>query len=373
MGKLFYGVTGEGRGHATRVRTLVDQLKGEHEVVIYAPAMAYDFLAPIYANTAVTVRQIPGLLFHYNKKGQLNYARTGLASARFLLNMPSEVAKIAADMEREKPDLVITDFEPLLPRAANKCEIPYISVDHQHFLKTYDLSSLPLHLRLHAQIMSQFVGLYYRNQVESIVSSFYFPPLKKNIENVTQVGVLLREEVLNATRKHGDHLVVYLRRHMTLEIETALKASGRRVLIYGLGEQAQDANLQYCPISAEKFIEDLASCAALVSTAGNQLLGEALFLGKPALVMPEEGNREQEINGWFLDSTGAGQSIPMPEFSSNHLNHFLENLEIYRNNISHFRINGNTATLNAIRAYLPAGKARRPVQTAVYGLQAQVG
>ena len=34
-----------------------------------------------------------------------------------------------------KPDLVITDFEPLLPRAARLEGVPYISIDHQHFHK----------------------------------------------------------------------------------------------------------------------------------------------------------------------------------------------------------------------------------------------
>ena len=45
---------------------------------------------------------------------------------------------------------------------------------------------------------------------------------------------------------------------------------------------------------------------AVVSTAGNQLVGEALYLGKPVLVMPERVNFEQAINAHYLEQSGAG-------------------------------------------------------------------
>jgi hypothetical protein len=35
------------------------------------------------------------------------------------------------------------------------------------------------------------------------------------------------------------------------------------------------------------FLEDLAGCRAVISTAGNQLIGVALYLCKPVCVMPE--------------------------------------------------------------------------------------
>ena len=64
MGKVFYSVGGEGRGHATRVRALVENLRVRHDVTIFAPAHAYDLLAPAYERTAVRVERIPGMLAH---------------------------------------------------------------------------------------------------------------------------------------------------------------------------------------------------------------------------------------------------------------------------------------------------------------------
>ncbi len=353
MARIFYGVTGEGRGHATRAHTLVEALRDQHEITLFAPAMAYDMLAPIYAGSEVRVHRIPGLLFHYDSKGRIHYGRTGSAALRYIAGLDDQVAKLVATMKAESPDLVITDFEPSLPRAAHKLGIPYISVDHQHFLKVYDLGDLPLHLRLHAAFMSQWVGFYYRNQVASVVSSFYFPPLKPHCHNVTQVGVLLKPEVIQAKPSHGDYLVAYLRRFLDPGVEHMLRGCGREVRIYGLGAQPPRANLSFHEIDPVAFVQDLAGSAALVSTAGNQLLGEALYLGKPALVMPERGNHEQEINAWFLERSGAGKAIPMTEAQPRHLHDFLARLEDYRGAIRCEGMCGNTATLSAIRRHLP--------------------
>lgn len=353
MARIYYGVTGEGRGHATRAHTLVEALREQHEITLFAPAMAYDMLAPIYAGSAVKVNRIPGLLFHYDRQGRIHYGRTASAALRYIAGLDAQVSQLTALMKNDCPDLVITDFEPSLPRAAHKLGIPYISVDHQHFLKVYDLGELPLHLRLHAAFMSQWVGLYYRNQVASVVSSFYFPPLKRGCHNVTQVGVLLKPEVIQAKPQHGDYLVAYLRRFLDPRVEHMLRGCGREVRIYGLGAQPSRANLSFCEIDPVAFVKDLAGCAALVSTAGNQLLGEALFLGKPALVMPERGNHEQEINAWFLERSGAGRAIPMAAVEPADLQTFLERLETYRQAIRCEGMCGNTATLSAIRRHLP--------------------
>lgn len=353
MGTIFYGVTGEGRGHATRAHTMVENLRQEHKVVIYAAAMAYDMLAPLFAGTNVEVFRIPGLLFGYNKKGRIHYGRTARRTLEYLKNLPALIKRMKTAMKQYEPDLVITDFEPGLPRAAHALGIPYISIDHQHFLKVCDLSALPVHLRMHAAFMSQIVDLYYRNQKESVVSSFYAPPLKPKYHNVTRIGVLLKPAVLEAEVSHGDHLVAYLRRVMSPEVEAMLKASGRKVLVYGLGEQPDRGNLSFKPIDPSVFIDDLATSAGLVSTAGNQLVGEAFYLGKPALVMPEAGNHEQEINGWFVHQGGTGLSIPIEAASADHMNTFLNNLEDYRANIDREGICGNTAALAAVRRHMP--------------------
>ena len=81
MATIFYSLAGEGRGHATRVRTIVEQLRSEHRFVIFAPGDAFDMLAPLYAESDVVVQRIEGLRFAYGADNSVSPARTALLLA----------------------------------------------------------------------------------------------------------------------------------------------------------------------------------------------------------------------------------------------------------------------------------------------------
>jgi uncharacterized protein (TIGR00661 family) len=352
MARIFYSMAGEGRGHATRVRALIEELRAEHRVTLFAPGDAYPLLDRTYRGTDVDVVPIPGLRFQYNDHG-LAYVKTGREGVRYLWGLPRLVASLEEMLRCQRPDLVITDFEPALPRAAARCGVPFLSFDHQHFLTTYDLSSLPLGLRLWAKGLGSVVGLFCGGQAETIVSAFFFPPLRASCRDVTQVGVLLRPEILQARRAHGDYLLVYLRRDVPDHVLQTLGGCGRWVKVYGLGPRRREGALEFCPISEGQFMRDLAGCHALVCTAGNQLVGEALYLQKPVFAMPERKNYEQFINAHFLQQSGAGAWSPMCRFEPRLLAGFLDRCEEVRARIRPERVNGNAAAVAAIRRHLP--------------------
>jgi uncharacterized protein (TIGR00661 family) len=351
MARIFYSMAGEGRGHATRVRTLVEGLRHDHQVTLLAPGDAHGLLERTYRGADVEILPLPGLRFQYNDHG-LAYAWTIREGLRYLWRLPGLVGRLAEMLRSEKPDLVLTDFEPALPRAARRCGIPFVSFDHQHFLTTYDLSSLPWNLRLWAKALGAFVSLFYQGQVETIVSAFFSPPLRASCRNVVQVGVLLRPEIVVARRTHGDYLLVYLRREVPERVLGTLKNCGRPVRVYGLGDRPRDGRLEFCPISEQGFIRDLIGCHALVSTAGNQLVGEALYLRKPVFALPEQKNHEQFINAHFLQQSGAGVWSPMCKFDDRALGSFLDRCEELRSGIDPRKYNGNAAALAAVRRHL---------------------
>ena len=353
MAKIFYSVSGEGRGHAIRACAIVESLRGQHDIVIYAPADAYHLLAPVYQDTEVVVRRIPGLCFHYDSHHRLAYWKVGWPCLRYVADLPHIIHRLEGDFESEQPSLVITDFEPSLPRAAKHCGVPFISLDHQHFLVTYDLSSLPPYLRPHLAYMSQVVRAYYSGQVETVVSSFYFPPLRSGYEQVKQIGVLLRPEILEASPTYGSHILAYLRRFASPALIRALQECGCEVRVYGLGARPPLGSVRFCDVDAFRFAEDLATCRALICTAGNQLVGEALYLGKPVLGMPERGNFEQHINGHFLQDSGTGTSVRMSKIAPVHLHDFLRRLDEFRAKIDRERLYGNPKALDIIKNHLP--------------------
>jgi len=353
MARIFISMSGEGRGHATRVRSLVEHLRHEHEIWLFAPNDAYTFLAPIYRGTQVRVSRIRGLAFHYSANGRLDFLKTIREGLPTIFAMPRLIQKLARIIRREKPDLVITDFEPALPRAARRCKVPFLSINHQHFLVVNDLSALPLRMRWHTWYMSLVVRSYYQGPAEIVVSQFYFPPVKPRYrDRVVMAGVLLRPEMLRLESSHRGHLLCYLRRFNCPALLDALRACGRPVRVYGLGEKPAEGEVTYHAIDDRAFIEDLASCEALFSTAGNQLVGEALFLGKPVFAVPEPRNWEQYINAHFLAESGTGTWKEFDEVRPKHVLAFLNNLESYRSRIDRDAMNGNPQALTAIRRHL---------------------
>jgi uncharacterized protein (TIGR00661 family) len=359
MARIFYSMAGEGRGHAVRVRTLVEHLRHEHELVLFAPDEAYDFLVKSYGDDRaienVRLLRIPGIKFHYTG-GKLDLLKSighGLNYAR--RDLPTLVSAFLRRIEAEQPDLCISDFEPSLPRAARKAGVPLMSIDHQHVLLAYDLKTLPLLLRRYAWWMSWSVRCYYGSApYQAITSSFYTPPLKPGFEHVQQVGPMLREDLVAMMPEQGSFLLSYLRTNTPPHVLETLAACDWDVRVYGLGERPRQGRVTFHPIDERRFVNDLASCAALVGAAGNQLLGEALFLGKPVFAIPEEIYHEQQINACFLKQMGAGTWTTLESFSLEPLQKFLDQLDQYRANTAVLcgRLNGTPDALAAIRATL---------------------
>lgn len=312
MATIFYSMSGEGRGHATRVRAIVEDLRMRHDVTLFAPGQAYTLLGPAFRGTDVGIHPIDGLSFRYRENGKLDYPGTLLAGLRELRRFPARVDELRKIIALAKPDLVITDFEPLLPRAAQKEGVPYISIDHQHFLVECDLAEMPVVSRIRAALMGMFTGAFYARQTTTVVSSFYRPPLRRRAgRDVKQVGVLLGRDILDAVPAQDDLVLAYLRRDPAPNVLDALESCGHPVRVYGAGAREPRGALEFLPVDRQGFVRDLARCRFLVATAGNQVVGEALHLGKPVLAMPEPGNWEQEINGFWVERMGVGRCLPV--------------------------------------------------------------
>ena len=103
-----------------------------------------------------------------------------------------------------------------------------------------------------------------------------------------------------------------------------------------LGEYGAEAspNVKLFPLSDSGFISSLKGCRAFISTAGNQALGEAIYLGKPVLCFPEPNAFEQDVNGQALEATGAGIVVPLSGLDAAKIERFLTNLDLYRARIT---------------------------------------
>lgn len=363
MGKIAISVCGEGRGHATRIATLVEHLMDEHEVLVYTSADALGFLRTRFSESEgrVDVREIPGIVFQYSG-GRLDVMRSIAAGLDYQARQLGPlVDRLIRELEIFGADLAITDFEPALPRAASREGIPLVSVDHQHFLLAYDLDALPWSLQWNAWFMSHAVWLYVAEAADTVVSAFFRPPLRRGWEHVVQVGPLLRAAVTRAETRDDGFVVSYLRRHTPFSAIEALADCGLPVRVYGLGHRDHVGNVSFHTIDERRFIEDLAACTAVVAAAGNQLIGEALHLGKPLLVLPERAHSEQMMNSHFLASMGCGQFMLLEEVAREQVRAFLDERGRFTSALAPLigRMDGTPDVLQVIRHRLSCGDTER--------------
>lgn len=359
MARIVFSMSGEGRGHATRARALIEALRDEHELRVLAPDQAFDLLAPAYRGGSVRVERLPGAGFRYAPDGRLSYPRTALAGARHAARLPALVERLARELREDGADLAVCDFEPVLPRAARRAGVPFASVTHQHLLSVCDLSSLPPALRRRARAMGLFVSGYYRGQAATVVSSFHCPPPRPGQERALRAGVLLRPEVRSLAAPapvRGTHVVAYLRRELPEPVLGALQALGRPVHVYGLGARERWGRLDFRGVDARAFVEDLAGAAGLVCTAGNQVVGEALWLGVPVFAIPEPGNFEQHVNAHLLADSGAGEWAAADRLQAGRLARFLERGPELAARVDRRRLDGLPAVLGALRSLLPQAR-----------------
>lgn len=309
--QIWYGVQGEGRGHATRSKVLIDALREEGcRVRIFSGGDALD----VFGNDP-DLEEIPLLRFSFERGGRLHLLATlarNLRPMRELLRDDGETCtRLRQLAARHRPDLVVSDFEPLVGRLATRAKIPWASVDHQHVLTDTILPRLGPMRGLEIALLARCTRWLVPAPVR-VVSSFHHFPAKPGSKTVL-VGCFLREGLRRTAARDDGHVCVYLKEHSLLEDLLPVLAATpmTRFHVWCRGAAHAPENVSLREPHPEAFLDDLASCSWLLSTAGNQLLGEALALGKPVLAFPVPGQTEQILNAVALGRSGCGRSTEL--------------------------------------------------------------
>jgi uncharacterized protein (TIGR00661 family) len=104
----------------------------------------------------------------------------------------------------------------------------------------------------------------------------------------------------------GQHILIYTTDSTWKDRLAVLLNSfhGQRFRVYGFDEARQVGNCEFKRTSTEQFLQDLASCRGIITTAGFSLLSECLHLRKKMLLLPVRGQYEQVINGQYAERLG---------------------------------------------------------------------
>jgi len=191
-----------------------------------------------------------------------------------------------------------------------------------------------------------------------VVSSFYDAPAA--CEGVRRIGPLLREAVHGVRPARGEHLLAYFNQPalFTARVEETLAALRVPVLVYGTPRVGRSGSLEFRAPADRDFLDDLARCRAVVGTAGNQLVGEALFFGKPLLVMPEE-SVEQRVNAAAVERCGIGMQVHHSRLTPALLTQFMRGELQYREAARLHARDGRAEALAALEGFA-AEVARAP-------------
>ncbi len=301
--RLAYGAMGHGRGHAMRSSAMIDRLGSKHTVPVYAGPDACRVMKGRY-----DCELIPSIHYHDGASGSIDAAMTikrNLRPGLDLLFAGPHARRLSASWDRFEPELVISDSETWSPQLARALGIPRISLDHGGIM-AYCRPRFPGTDQLLAQ-RDRFADLSMMGcPKQSMVSSCH--PAEPWHRDVCVFGPILRPMAYGARPQRGEHLLAYFNKgaHQHHDsVAKALRACGRAVIIHGSGREGRVGNLLFRAPSQPGFVDDLAGVTAVIATTGHQLAADALWLGKPMLLLPEAAV-EQRLNASMADRLGTG-------------------------------------------------------------------
>jgi uncharacterized protein (TIGR00661 family) len=339
--RIIYGVVGEGMGHATRSRVILEHLlSGGHEIRVVVSGRAHRFLVERFRGRAgIGFEEIHGLHLAYDgsKLDRSASLLENLRDAPRGLRQNLEVyGKVADDFSA---DAVVSDFESWAYLYGLARQIPVISIDNMQVLNRCAHDGFVTDDRGRDFLLAKAaVKIKLPGAFHYLVSSFFHPPVRK--PRTTLVPPILRPEILRAKREPGRHILVYQTSAANQALLPLLQRLPQEFRVYGLGRNGQEGNVTLCAFDEHRFIEHLRTAAAVIAGGGFSLMCEAVHLQVPMLSCPIDGQYEQELNGRYLQKLGYGR--------------FTKNLD--EDMIGDF-LSGVDAMRNRLRGYVPTDNA----------------
>ncbi|MBU1565773.1 MAG: hypothetical protein KJ630_09100 [Proteobacteria bacterium] len=347
MTNILYGVHGIGHGHAIRALTIA-RFFPQHNFLFLSDRDGYDMLFPEYNVLKLPANGSPAF------KHAMPYS---VAVASYLKNFLSDnqdKKKTLQAVESFQPDLAITDYESNLPWICRITGLSCLSIDHQHIAR-FSYPKLPFSKSFDLALLRTAIWMQFRDIRDHMIISFFNTPIKSN-GRVKIFPPILRQKVLDRVSSEGDHVLAYHGYSTTSKFHQFLLSLPYPVRCYGMKENKVNANVTYKKNSTDIFLDDLASCRYVVSTAGHTLLSEALFYGKPVMAFPIRNACEQFLNGYFLEINGYGLMNDAFHPSPDILDVFEKNLDFYRKNIQETSFCGNETVVATLKQFFKTKK-----------------
>ena len=313
--KFLFIVQGEGRGHLTQAITLEEMLlRNGHEVVEVLVGKSSSRTLPGFFNRSIhaPVKRFisPNFLPAADSK------RPSLKKSVFynLRKIPEYFRSMCYINQRIKEtgaEIVINFYELLtgLTYAFFRPSVPYVCIGHQYLFLHRDfefpeknfvqLWMLRFFTRMTAIRTSKKLALSFRTMEQD------------DVHRIVVVPPLIRQEVASIQPEEGNYIHGYMVNSGFADSVEHFHARHPEVPLTFFWDKSDteevirvDETLSFHQIDDVKFLNAMAGCRAYASTAGFESICEAMYLGKPVLMVP--AHIEQDCNAYDAMKAGAG-------------------------------------------------------------------
>lgn len=299
--RVLYAFQGTGNGHHARAKELLPTLRTLAEVQVLVSS------APPEKRFDLAVdHRYHGVGFRFGRKGGIDL-RTSFRELNSR-NFFREVREVAV----ERYDLVINDFEPVTAWACRQRGVPVFGLSHQAAVlhpaspKPPRLDWFSAKILQHYAPTEQAVGLHFQAYAQGIRT----PVIRQLVRDLEPTA-------------HG-HVTVYLPAYNSANILRVLKhfpLTEFHVFSPRWQKPFWHDQIRFFPANDAAFTRSMASSAGVLCGAGFEAPAEALYLGKPLLVVPMQGQLEQQCNAHALKELG----VPViPRFTTDFVHQIQE-------------------------------------------------
>lgn len=334
--KFLFLIQGEGRGHMTQAITLSHILQENgHEVVgaIIGRSERRE-IPPFFfqkINTDVSTIDSPNFVVGEENKQVVIFKTIvyNLRRARIFIRSLKLINRV---VKQTKPDVIVNFYEMLCglyflryrPKINHICIGHQYLIDHPEFIfpKRHRLDKFFLHLNtaITAIGASKKLALSFTEMVDLPHKKLYIvPPLLR--QEILEMQPTVKDYVLGYMLNSGysEDIVKWHRNHENIKLHFFWDQKD------ALEDTKIHKNLTFHKINDVKFIQYLKDCKAYASTAGFESVCEAMYLGKPIMMIPTAGHFEQECNA--IDAARAGAGIIRKEFDLSGLLQFINKFQ----------------------------------------------
>jgi uncharacterized protein (TIGR00661 family) len=284
-----------------------------HRVVAVLAGANQTRSLPVFFEQAfpVPVRQIPSPGFTLKNNRAISMPRS---AAHFFGHLPAfrrSLGTLDGTIKAVQPDLIVNFLEPLMGvyNLLRPHAIPVLAVGHQ-FMIEHPQSVKARVFRWQQFGMREYVRLAGARSARLALSFYSAPDIPERSFYVAP-PILRRQLFELQPDSSGGYLLVYLINHGYAAQIIRWHEEYPAISIHCFydkpgapAEERYDEKLVFHRIHGEKFLRLMACCRGVACTAGFESVSEAVYLGKPLLMVPVENHLEQYLNSCDAERAG---------------------------------------------------------------------